>query len=164
MVNTVFSIVSPSYRVWDSEEWFPTPGKCIQGTSLESVNIILSAKRVFAILIQDLEMDRSSRVIQVSLKLYKCPYKRDDGGGGGHWERTRRGEGARRGQHTWWQRPDWSAVAPSPGTPLRERTPPEPTEPTLPAPLFWTLTSWPAREYISVFLSPQVGSNFFQQP
>ena len=99
MVNTVFSIVPPSYRVWDIEKWLPTPGKCIQGTSLESVNIILSAKRVFAILIQDLEMDRSSRVIQVSPKLYKCPYKRDDRGGGALREDSQRRRCTQRAVH-----------------------------------------------------------------
>ena len=83
MVNTVFSIVTPSYQVWDIEEW-PLPAKkCIQGTFLESVNVILSTKRVLDVVIQDLEMDRSSWVIQISPKSYdKCPYKRDDGGWG----------------------------------------------------------------------------------
>lgn len=163
MVNTVFSIVPPSYRVWDIEKWLPTPGKCIQGTSLESVNIILSAKRVFVILIQDLEMDRSSWVIQVSPKLYKCPYKRDDRGGGALREDSQRRRCTQRAVHVTTEA--WLECRGSkPWNPLRERTPPEPTEPTLPAPLFWTLTSWPAREYISVFLSPQVGRNFFQQP
>lgn len=61
----------------------PPTDQMYSGTFLESVNIILSAKRVFAILIQDLEMDRSSWVIQESLKLCdKYPYKRDNGVGG----------------------------------------------------------------------------------
>ena len=34
-------------------------------------------------------------------------------------------------------------------------------KPTLPAPSFWTLTSWTVREYISVILSHQVCGNFF---
>lgn len=65
-INTVLS-TAPSYQVGTLKNDSPPLTKCIQGTFLESVNIILSAKRVFAILIQILRTERSSWVIQVSL-------------------------------------------------------------------------------------------------
>ena len=105
--GTLFSAVSPAFitclvRSGLNENHGILRHGCLHPKPQEHVNVILFGKRVFADVIQDLEM-RSSWFIWVGLKSSdKCPYKR-------HTERDteKRRPCEDRGR-------DWSNVAPKP--------------------------------------------------